>query len=304
MVLAAAGDTWGISSTTFLIGYAVIAFLVFGASVRARHVLADPARKASTPDLTTRPNDAAFLNGGGDLAVCSALASLRLRGLVQARKGTISAAGRPDGDDLERAIMFVTTSPVPRSRLAWQRPVRTALDDIERRLVGEGLLLSADTRRRIRLVGLWMLAVAAIGFARILAGMAGARPVGYLVGGARRRPRGRRRPVRAGTAAHPRRRPAADRDAGGPRSLRACPTARLDRLRRLCGRARRRPVRGERALGLRPGDGRGARRPAPGRRRRRGRLVLGRRQRQQLRRRRRRWLRRRGLRRLMTRTAS
>ena len=181
MVLAAAGDTWGISSTTFLIGYAVIAFLVFGASVRARQVLADPARKASTPDLTTRPNDAAFLNGGGDLAVCSALASLRLRGLVQARKGTISAAGRPDGDDLERAVMFVTTSPIPRSRLAWQRPVRTALDDIERRLVGEGLLLPAETRRRIRLVGLWMLAVAAIGFTRILAGMAGARPIGYLV---------------------------------------------------------------------------------------------------------------------------
>lgn len=181
MVLAAAGDTWGISSTTFLIGYAALALVVLAMAVRARRALADPSRKVPTPDLTTRPNDTAYLNGGGDLAVCSALASLRLRGLVQARKGTISATGRPDGDELERAIMFVTTSPVPRSRLSWQRPVRTALEGIDRRLVAEGLLLSAETRRRIRSVGLWMVAVAAVGFARILAGITGARPIGYLV---------------------------------------------------------------------------------------------------------------------------
>lgn len=181
MALAATGDTWGISGTTFLIGYGVIALVVLVAAIRTRRVLADPARKAPIPDLASRPNDAAFLNGGGDLAICSSLASLRLRGLVQARRGTISAIGRPDGDDLDRAVMFVTTSPVPRSRLVWQRPVGIALDRIESRLVAEGLLLSVVTRRKIRSVGLWMLAVAAIGFARILAGIAFARPIGYLI---------------------------------------------------------------------------------------------------------------------------
>lgn len=181
MALAAAGDTWGISSTTFLVGYAALALVVTVAAVVTRRSLADPARRAPAPDLTNRPHDAAFLNGGGDLAVCSALASLRLRGLVRARKGTITASGRAEGDELERAVMFVTGTPIRRSRLTWQRPVRSALDTIEGRLVAEGLLLSPDQRRRIRFVGLWMLAVAALGFIRIVAGIAGARPVGFLV---------------------------------------------------------------------------------------------------------------------------
>ncbi|SHK58807.1 TIGR04222 domain-containing protein [Pseudonocardia thermophila] len=183
MALAAAGDTWGIDGTTFLLGYGVLAVGVFIASVRARRALADPGQKHVVPDLTGRHNDVAYLNGGADLAVCSALARMRVQGLVAAHKGTITATGRPgpDSDELERAIAFATASPTPRARLTWLRPVRTALDGIDRRLVAEGLLLSPEQRHRIRLVGLWMTAVAGFGLLRLLAGIADARPVGFLV---------------------------------------------------------------------------------------------------------------------------
>ncbi|MGI5125716.1 TIGR04222 domain-containing membrane protein [Pseudonocardia sp. CA-107938] len=187
MALAAAGDTWGIDGTTFLGGYAVLAIAVFVAAQVARRSLTDPTHKRPAPDLTGRHNDIAYLNGGADLAVCSALSRLRLQGLVSARKGTITAVGRPapgsgqGSDELERAIAFVTTSPTPRSRISWQRPVRSALDGIERRLVAEGLLLSDEQRNRVRRVGLWMVAVAGLGLLRLLAGIAGAKPVGFLV---------------------------------------------------------------------------------------------------------------------------
>ena len=184
MALAATGDTWGIDGTTFLVSYVVIAIVVFIWAQWTRRALTDPAQKRQSPDLSGRHNDVAYLNGGADLAVCSALSRLRLQGLVTARKGTISAAGRatPGSDELERAITFVTTSPTPRSRITWQRPVRSALDGIERRLVAEGLLLSDEQRHRIRRVGLWMGALAAFGLLRLLAGIAGAKPVGFLVG--------------------------------------------------------------------------------------------------------------------------
>jgi uncharacterized protein (TIGR04222 family) len=52
---------------------------------------------------------------------------------------------------------------------------------IDHRLVGAGFLLSDDRRRRIRMVGFLMLAVAVFGLVRVLADVAEARPVGLLV---------------------------------------------------------------------------------------------------------------------------
>lgn len=181
MPLAAAGDTWGIAGSTFLVGYLVIAAVTWIVAVRVRRALADlgPARSVGLAD---QPLDVAYLNNGADLAVCSALGSLRLRGLITATRGTITAVGRPDtrAPELEQAIHIAANTPMPRARLAFQRPVRAALATIDARLVAAGLLLAAQRRRRIRLVGLWMLAVLALGFVRMLAGTAAGKPVGFL----------------------------------------------------------------------------------------------------------------------------
>jgi uncharacterized protein (TIGR04222 family) len=179
-----AGDTWGISGPDFLLAYIVIALVVWAVGTRARWVIS--ARQAVGParDLSGRPHDVAYLNRGPELAVYSALSSMHLAGTVRAaRRGTVVAAGSPGpgADELERAIHLAAAEPVGPSRLRSHRQVTAALAAIESRLVAAGLLLSGERRRRIRSVGWWMTAVAALGFARLLAGIAGARPVGFLL---------------------------------------------------------------------------------------------------------------------------
>lgn len=177
------GDTWGISGPAFLAAYLLLAAAVWVASARARRALAGDGPDRLTGPAPTDPHDLAYLNGGPDLAVTSALAAMHLTGTVAPSKGRIHAVGRPapGADALERAIHFTTGSPVTRSRLPLHRPVRTALDTIEKRLVSIGLLLPETQRRRIRAVGWWMVAVAGLGLLRFLAGVAEGRPVAFLV---------------------------------------------------------------------------------------------------------------------------
>jgi uncharacterized protein (TIGR04222 family) len=184
MALAAAtAETWGITGPTFLLAYLLIAVAVGLAGFRARRALADPGTTSSAGDLTTHPHDVAHLNGGGELAIYSALAAMHLRGTITTTRGRVQAAGRPapGTDSLEQAIHFTAAGPMTRRRLSFQRPVETALARIENRLVSGGFLLSDARRRQIRQVGLWTLGVAALGLVRVLADVAEARPVGLLV---------------------------------------------------------------------------------------------------------------------------
>jgi Predicted membrane protein len=183
VVLAATGDTWGISGPTFLLAYLVVAAVVWVAGIRARRALADPRDARFTGDLTTRPHDVAYLNGGAELAVFSALSALHLRGAITSSRGTVQAVGRldPGTDELERAIHFTAAGAVHRRRLPFHRPVETALAAAQQRLVAAGLLLSEEQRRQIKQVGVWMLAVAGLGLVRLLVGIAEAKSVGFLV---------------------------------------------------------------------------------------------------------------------------
>lgn len=176
------GETWGISGPAFLAGYLALAAVVWVATTRARRRLAD-GRDRPGPG-PAHPHDLAFLNGGAELAVTSALTSMHLTGTVAPQRGQVRAVGRPaaGADALERAIHFAAAGgPVPRRRLPVTRPVRTALDAIEKRLVADGLLLPEARRRAIRAVGWWMAGVAGLGLLRLLAGVADGRAVGFLV---------------------------------------------------------------------------------------------------------------------------
>jgi uncharacterized protein (TIGR04222 family) len=180
---AATAETWGISGPSFLLVYLLIAVAVGVAGVRARRALAEPATTGPAGDLTAHPHDVAYLNGGGDLAVYSALSAMHLRGTIATKRGSVQATGRlePDADALERAIHRTATGPVLPRRLPFHRSVQTAMAAIEDRLMAGGFLLTDEQRWQIRRVGLWMLGVAAIGLVRMLAGVAEARPVGFLV---------------------------------------------------------------------------------------------------------------------------
>jgi uncharacterized protein (TIGR04222 family) len=181
---AATAETWGISGSTFLLAYLLIAVTIGVAGLRARRALAGPGTTNPVGDhLTARPHDVAYLAGGSELAVWSALCAMHLRGTLTAADGSVRAVGRldPDADALEKAIHTTAASPVGRRRLVFHRSVQPALAAIEDRLVTGGFLLSDDRRRQIRRVGFWMLAVAAFGLVRVLADVAEARPVGLLV---------------------------------------------------------------------------------------------------------------------------
>lgn len=186
MTLAATGDTWGISGPNFFLAYLVIAAAVWLAAVLARRRLADPPvtnPAGGRGGVTQRPHDVAYLNGGAELAVFSALSAMHLRGTISSARGTVRATGRPEpgADELERAIHLTAATGVPRKRLAFHRPVATALAATENRLVSAGLLLSEEQRRAIRGIGYWMLAVVGLGLVRLLAGIAEAAAVGFLV---------------------------------------------------------------------------------------------------------------------------
>jgi uncharacterized protein (TIGR04222 family) len=184
MALAAAtAETWGITGSTFLPAYLLIAATVGAAGIRTRRSLAEPGATRPIDDLTARPHDVAHLAGGDELAVWSALCAMHLRGTLTAADGTLRAVGRldPGADALEKAIHATAGSPVGRRSLMFHRSVRPALATIEERLVAGGFLLSDDRRRRIRRVGFWMLGVAVLGLLRVLAEVAEARPVGLLV---------------------------------------------------------------------------------------------------------------------------
>ncbi|GAA5112404.1 TIGR04222 domain-containing membrane protein [Pseudonocardia adelaidensis] len=183
MALAATAETWGIAGSTFLSAYLLIATTVGAGGICARRALAEPGATKPIDDLTDRPHDVAYLAGGGELAVWSALCAMHLRGTLRAADGTVRAVGRlePAADPLEEAIHDTAATPVGRRRLVFHHSVRPALAALEERLVAGGFLLSDDRRRRIRRVGFWMLGVAALGLLRVLADIAEVRPVGLLV---------------------------------------------------------------------------------------------------------------------------
>ena len=176
-------DTWGISGPTFLLAYVVLAFAVVVAAVRTRRALTDSAQRP-TGRLDERPYDVAYLNGGADLALTAALSAMHRTGTIAtAGRGVVVASARPDAraDELERSVHHAAATAVPRRQLAAAGAVASALHRIEQRLIAAGLLLSGERRARIRLVGGWVLVVAALGLARTVAGVANGRPAGFLI---------------------------------------------------------------------------------------------------------------------------
>ncbi|WP_161602721.1 TIGR04222 domain-containing membrane protein [Thermomonospora catenispora] len=181
-VLAAAGDTWGIPGPLFLAGYVLIALLLVVRALRKRRAgsTSAPARDLSAFEL-------AYLAGGRPRALAAALASLRAQGAVEpAGRGRLRATGAPgrfaDGA-LDGAALAVVRSSgeIAVTRLQNARQVRRLLDDMQSRLERRGLLNGALRRARLRLPALWLLALAAVGAVRVIAGVRNERPVLWLV---------------------------------------------------------------------------------------------------------------------------
>jgi uncharacterized protein (TIGR04222 family) len=181
--LASGNVTWGITGPDFLAGYGLLALAVLLGAILARWRLAAGPSGAAAEELSGRPHDVAYLNGGPELATLSALSSMRVAGtIVTQGRGWVhtGAALHENADELERAIHLAAIVSIDRRQLVTHRIVHTALENVRLRLEGAGLLLSHQQRRRIKRTGLWMVPVVALGLVRLLAGAANGAAVGYL----------------------------------------------------------------------------------------------------------------------------
>lgn len=178
------GDIWGIPGPTFLVAYLVIGSVaVLVATARRRRIAAGDPRGAR--ELDRRPEDVAYLNGGPDLAVYAALSAMHVDGSIVTSgrtTGQVRAGGRPgrSATALQRAVHAAAHRLTPGRTLGTHAPVRTELQRIAHRLESTGLLLSGPDRVRHRAAAWLPGAAAALGTARLLAGMADGRPVGFL----------------------------------------------------------------------------------------------------------------------------
>jgi len=177
--------TWGISGPAFLQLYLLLAGALLVGALRSRYRRRHPLLPAGSPalDAGSKPYLIAYLGGGPNRALLAALGSLRADGLVRGynrrctRVATPPSAWRPA---LERAVLIEAVVPLTRAELVGRHSVGSALDELRDDLVHRGLLQDVSAGRRRP----WEFATAALfllGVARLLAGLSGGKPVGFLV---------------------------------------------------------------------------------------------------------------------------
>ena len=97
------GETWGISGSTFLVVYLVIALAALVAVFGMRRSLRGTGFRADAAQLARSPEDVAYLNGGRDLAVYAALSAMhvdRSIGTAPGIKGMVRAGGPVPAHDI------------------------------------------------------------------------------------------------------------------------------------------------------------------------------------------------------------
>jgi len=177
--------TWGISGGSFLWLYAALCVATaVGVYLLRRGLLNAAAGAPTIPELAVY--ELALLNGGPQLAITSAAAKLHNDGAVAtgAKDKTIVAVTRPaDGDELEHEVY----SAVERTSAISSRALRRELEQcgtirhMATKLTDAGLLLGEGRRALVNSLWLAGAAIAAVGVARIVAGMLNGRAVGFLV---------------------------------------------------------------------------------------------------------------------------
>jgi uncharacterized protein (TIGR04222 family) len=182
-------STWGISGAQFLLLYLVLfAVTVLGVVLARRRALASDG--AAVP-ARLDPYEAAELNGGDDLVVITAASNLLRSGsLVNAgrRRGqparlVTGPAPDPAAHPVEWAVyQEVATSPNRRlNDLRAELEQTSALAALRERLRLRGPAPTPEQRARCRAAALWFVPLLALGAARVAAGSANGRPVGFLV---------------------------------------------------------------------------------------------------------------------------
>ncbi|MET9328404.1 TIGR04222 domain-containing membrane protein [Tsukamurella sp. NPDC003166] len=168
----AAGETWGIASGEFLLLYLVLCFFSVGIALIARGASGDRGRRIAV----LSPVEVGMLVSDGN-AVLAAIAQLRVAGVIDADGTPVRAITREDRTTLDWFVRSVGER-IASGSTSLVRDLQTPLRQLRSDLVRDGLL-----RRQPRSAwsALLLLPVIILGFARLGAGLANGRPVGFLV---------------------------------------------------------------------------------------------------------------------------
>ncbi|UUV33558.1 TIGR04222 domain-containing membrane protein [Amycolatopsis roodepoortensis] len=179
-------DTWGIPGPTFLAIYG--ALIVFPVVVGLVWTIAvklgakAPRGTVSGPEPTVY--ELAYLAGGPDRVVDTAIAALVDRGTLRVSSSKqLQLTGPEPADPIEKAVAkgarpgYNATTRGIRDRLRMSGPMQALAKGLETR----GLVVADRTPRIRQVVYFLYLAVLVLGVVRLIAGIAGDRPVGYLI---------------------------------------------------------------------------------------------------------------------------
>jgi uncharacterized protein (TIGR04222 family) len=180
-----ADNTWGISGPQFLACYVLLG----SAAVVTMVVLLRRATRGNglppMPVKTLSPMQIAVLNGGVVLPAVVALVELRSRGLIDDKGRLIAVAAVPDDlDPVTRAVYLQRPDRTVQAREALRRPpVQRALGQVTDQLRKGGLVTDRGAQFVTRCVWavLPVIAVIALGTARVAAGSGNGKPVTFLV---------------------------------------------------------------------------------------------------------------------------
>lgn len=177
-----AADTWGVPGPTFLRFYLLTALVVVVGSLvyRSRMLAGQPTVGAGR----LGPQQVAYLNGGDQLAIWTALGGLRGSGAVGVgpdRRLTADGSLPSGVTPLDQAVHHAARNHLHTRELARDQRVVRALTELREGLERQGLALPPEQRAAARRGAWWVLALMALGAARIAAGLANGRPVGFLL---------------------------------------------------------------------------------------------------------------------------
>jgi uncharacterized protein (TIGR04222 family) len=177
----AAEATWGVPGPAFLVFYLTVALTVLVLATLHRRALF--AGTESARSLSLGPQQAAYLNGGQRLAVYTALGGLRAAAAIgTAGKALVQTSAMPAGiTPLDAAIYNAAGRQARVTALPQDSWVISAITSLREGLEAAGLATTAGQRRTVRLWALAGFALVALGVLRVIAGIAGDRPVGFLI---------------------------------------------------------------------------------------------------------------------------
>lgn len=179
-------DTWGIPGPTFLAIYgALIVFpVVVGLVWTIAVKLSAKAPRATVSGPEPTVYELAYLAGGPDRVVDTAIAALVDRGTLRVSSSKqLQLTGPEPADPIERSVAKASrpghnaTTRDIRNRLRMSGPMQALAKGLETR----GLVATDRSRQIRQFVYFLYLAVLVLGVVRLIAGIAGDRPVGFLV---------------------------------------------------------------------------------------------------------------------------